>query len=182
LDSSIYLQELKKQLGEASGKKALYQAIVDAPFYNKAMTAQMGLGILVLLLVNKEQGTIDRIALARTALAQGAVAVSVKPFNEIKIPYNDPKNFIAIAVRRQHHMITSDWQYLFVPALSDQEARMNQAGAGIACSVVYPLKDVGDGGAMIFSYYEPVERIGKIHHKFMTDYIQAASSALRKLN
>lgn len=179
MDSKIYLDELKKLLKLPKKKKELYQAIVDAPFHNRAMTGRLGLGITVLLLVNKQAGTIDRIALARTDLAQGTVDMSAKPFNEIKIPIDNQSNYIAIAIRRRHYMITSDWQYLFVPALTPQEAHFNQAGGGIACSAIYPLQDVSDGGAMIFSYYEPIDRIDQSHHAFMREYVKLASSRLQ---
>jgi hypothetical protein len=169
VDAGIYLEELKGRLMAAKGRRELYQTIVDAPFNNRAMAGRLGLGITVLLLVNQADSTIDRVALARTELAQGTVDMSAKPFKDIKIPLNDRDNFIAIAIRRKHYMITSDWQFLFVPALTPQQARLNQAGGGIACSVIYPLK-IESGGAMIFSYYEPVERIGDSHHKFMRNY------------
>jgi hypothetical protein len=169
VDAGIYLEELKGRLMAAKGRRELYQTIVDAPFNNRAMAGRLGLGITVLLLVNQVESTIDRVALARTELAQGTVDMSAKPFKDIKIPLNDRDNFIAIAIRRKHYMITSDWQFLFVPALTPQQARLNQAGGGIACSVIYPLK-IESGGAMIFSYYEPVERIGDSHHKFMRNY------------
>lgn len=182
VDAGIYLEELKKQLKAANSRRELYQTIVDAPFHNRAMTGRLGLGITVLLLVNKQGGTIDRIALAKTELAQGTVDMSAKPFKEIKIPINNRDNFIAIAIRRKHYMVTSDWQYLFVPALTPEQARFNQAGGGIACSTIYPLVDVDDGGAMIFSYYEPVERITESHHTFMRDYVKIVSDALRKFS
>lgn len=180
LDIELYRDELKKTLASAAPAQ-LYQTIVDAPFKNPAMTARMGLGIIVLLLVNDKDKTIDRIALARTDLAQGTLNMTVKPFNEIKIPLNDRGNYIAIAIRRKHHMATTDWQYLFTPALTPEEARMNQAGGGIACSVIYPLDDTGTTGAMIFSYYEPLERVDKYQHNFMSFYSRLAGNSIKKL-
>lgn len=180
LDIEIYQEELKKIIDTAAPGR-LYQTIVDAPFKYPAMTAKMGLGIVVLLLVNHKENTIDRIALARTDLAQGTLDMTVKPFRDIKIPFNDRDNYIAIAIRRKHHMATSDWQYLFVPALTAEEARMNQAGGGIAGSIIYPLDDTGKTGAMIFSYYEPLDRIEKYQHSFMSFYSRIAGSSIRKL-
>jgi hypothetical protein len=181
LDIEIYRDELKKSLNTASPKN-LYQSIVDAPFIDRTMTARMGLGIVVLLLINHKENTIDRIALARTDLAKGTLDMTTKPFKEIKIPLNDRNNYIAIAIRRKHHMATSDWQYLFMPALSAEEARMNQAGGGIAGSIIYPLDDTGETGAMIFSYYEPLDRIEKYQYSFMSFYSRLAGSLVRKLN
>jgi hypothetical protein len=179
LDVGIYYAELENLLKKARSRKDLQQTIVDAPFHNKAISAQLGLGIVVLLLVNKTTGMIDRVSLARTDLAKGTLDMSAKPFREIRIPLNNRDNYIAIAIRRKHHMITSDWQYLFVPALTPQQAHLNQAGGGIACSVIYPLEGPPDGGAMIFSYYEPVDRIGKTHHEFMSKYVRLCGQALK---
>ena len=178
LDIGIYRTELKQALDKARPQD-LFQTIVDAPFRDKVMTARMGLGIVVLLLVSEDGRTIDRIALAKTDLAQGALNVTSKPFTDIKIPISDRDNYIAIAIRRKHHMMTSDWKYLFVPALTEAEARLNQAGGGIACSVIYPLDDSGKTGAMIFSYYEPLERIAKFHHAFMSDYARLAGGQIK---
>jgi hypothetical protein len=111
LDAAIYYADLENQLKKARSKTGLQQTIVDAPFHNKAISAQLGLGIVVLLLVNKATGMIDRVSLARTDLAQGTLDMSAKPFSEIRIPLNNRENYIAIAIRRKHHMITSEWQY-----------------------------------------------------------------------
>jgi hypothetical protein len=177
MDTRIYLDELDKLLSKPVKQRDFFQSIVDAPFHNRVMTGRLGLGITVLLLVNKKGKTIDRVALARTDLAEGTVAMSVKPFKEIKIPLGDRNNYISIAIRRQHHMVTSDWQYLFVPALTPQEARLNQSGGGIACSAIYPLQ--AGQGAMIFSYYEPIDRIDESHHFFMREYARLVSERLK---
>ena len=105
LDIELYRAELKKALN-AARQQDLYQTIVDAPFYDRTMTARMGLGIVVLLLVNHQDKTIDRIALARTDLAQGTLDMSAKPFKDIRIPLNNHENYIAVAIRRKHHMAT----------------------------------------------------------------------------
>jgi hypothetical protein len=107
--------------------------------------------------------------------------MSAIPFKEIRIPINYTGNFIARAIKEKHYMITSDWQYLFNPALTPEEAHFNQAGGGISCSVIYPLNNVLDGGAMIFSYYEPIERIGKEHHTFMSRYTLIVQKAFQNL-
>jgi hypothetical protein len=180
LGSDEYFKLLDQELKKCKSRRQLENAIVNAPFIDRRTTTMLGLGIVVLLLVNKSAGTIDRIALANTDLARGTVEMSAKPFKEIKIPANDRLNFIARAIKERHYMITSDWQYLFIPALSPEEARFNQAGGGIACSVVYPLNNVLDGGALIFSYYETIERIGILHHNFMTRYASLVGKALQR--
>jgi hypothetical protein len=34
---------------------------------------------------------------------------------------------------------------------------------------------------MIFSYYEPLDRIEKFHHNFMSSYARLAGSSIKKL-
>jgi hypothetical protein len=178
-ESDVYYSLLSEILNSAKGDRDLFETIVNAPFADRRRSALLGLGIVVLLLVDKTSRTIDRVALSDTDLAKGAVRMSVKPFHDIKIPLNYKGNFIAEAIRSERYQQTSDWQYLFAPELSPEEARLNQAGAGIACSYVYPLIDARVGGALIFSYYLPLEKIEKEHHDFMFKYAQIASKALQ---
>jgi hypothetical protein len=179
-ENDTYYAHLKELLNGAQGDKELFQTIVNAPFSDKRRSALLGLGIVVLLLVNKPTRTIDRVALSDTDLAKGAVRMSVKPFHDIKIPYDYKGNFVAEAIRSERYQQTGDWQYLFAPDLAPEEARLNQAGAGIGCSYVYPLIDARNGGALIFSYYLPLDKIEKEHHDFMRTYARIAAKVLAK--
>ena len=132
----------------------------------------------MLLLVNKKTGTIDRIALSQTELAKGTTDVSVKRFEDIKIPVGYDANIIAKAIKTGEPQDTGDWQYLFTPALSPDEARLNQASGGIGYSAVYPIH-ARDGGALIFSYYQYPQDITSSHHEFMKMYSQLATEALK---
>jgi hypothetical protein len=172
-----YYAKLKKLLDIAEDNE-LYSSIVNSPFKDKKMAALFHLGVVVFLLVNKQDKTIDRIALSDTYSAKGAVLVSAKPFKEIRIPVNEEKNIISKAIKTGEPQLTHDWKYLFVPELTAQDARFNQASAGIGCSAVYPLIGNFDGGAIIFSYYQPPEKIGAEHHDFMNTYAKLVSNRL----
>jgi hypothetical protein len=156
----------------------LYQTIVNAPFKYKVETTFLFLGIVVLLLVNKETGTIDRVALSQTELAKNTTDVSVVPFNEIKIPADHNDNIIAKAIQTGTPQDTTDWKFLFVPALTPDQARINQASGGIAYSAVYPL-DVAEGGALIFSYFQYLQGIGEQQNEFMKTYSQLVTERLK---
>lgn len=175
-----YYTNYRVLLAGAKSDKQLFSKIVNLPFADKKTSAILGLGVVVLLLVNKKTGTIDRIALSDTEPAFGAVTYSVKPFKDIKIPLTNRENYLGVAIRTRRPMMTSDWKDMFVPTLTAQEARFNQAGAGIACSVIYPLNNARGGGALIFSFYEPLNRIGQDHHTFMKNYSLLAAKALGK--
>lgn len=176
---TTYMEELESLLASANTGEDVYNKVVNAPFSAKSKGIPLGLGVVVLLLVNNETTTIDRIALSDTEPARGAVEYSVKPFHDIKIPKNHQKNLIARAIRSGHHQMATDWRYLFVPALTAQEARFNQAGAGVATSIVYPLVDTLDGGALIYSYFIPHDQISDQHHQFMSRYSELVARHLR---
>lgn len=170
---------ITQKLAAAPDKRQLFRAIVDTPFEYKVESALLYLGIVVLLLVNKRTGMIDRVALSNTELAKGTVDMSVKRFEDIKIPVTFTRNIIAKAIHTGRPQRTTDWRYLFEPALTPQEARFNQAGGAIACSVVYPLIDTLDGGALIFSYYQYPDKIGSAQRAFMQAYTSIVATALR---
>lgn len=167
--SQRFYSNLSDRLNMLQDESSLYKTIVNAPFSDRSATTLLGLGIMVLLLVNDKTGTIDRVALSDTAQAEGAVRMSAKPFRSIKIPVDNKANIIAKAIRLNQPQETDDWQYLFVPELTPQEARFNQAGAGIECSHVYPLKSK-NGGALIFSFFEPLDSISQAARDFMVQY------------
>lgn len=172
-------------LDDSETAEELFSAIVNIPFTDRLRATEFGLGIVVLLLVNKQNGTLDRIALSDTELASGAVAISAKPFHEIKIPLDNKDNLLNTALTTNQHQITEDWASLFVPELTPEEARFNQAGAGIACSVIYPLIAFGGStpfGAMIFSYYEPRSSLAQQHHAFMKAYADTVAAKLVAAN
>lgn len=177
--NSSYFKKIQEILAAVSSRKELYKAIVDAPFHDPRQAAHLDLGIVVLLLVNEKEHTIDRIALSDTEPAEGAVKMSEKPFNDIKIPLGHDTNIIAQAISTGEPQSTHDWKLLFVPALSEEAARYNQAGAGIECSYVYPLK-TGSGGALIFSLFQPGSQIGDGHREFMEPYAELVSSLLNR--
>lgn len=153
----------------AKSKKQLYSAIVNAPFEDPLRATYLGLGIVVLLLVDKPSRMIRRIALSDTEAAKGAIRMSNKPFKEIEIPVGNKKNIIAEAIRTKEPQVTYDWYYLFTPALSAESAKFNQAGAGIEYSAIFPLKS-GDGGALIYSFFQLPDANSKLRDNFASNY------------
>jgi hypothetical protein len=172
---STYFNRLENTLSLAKSSSSLYKAIVNAPFNSKINVTKLGLGIIVLLLVNESKQVIERTALSTTYHAAGAVKASEKPFKAIKIPLHYPDNLIAKAIDTGKPQATSDWQYLFVPVLTKEQARYNQDGASIACSEVWPLS-AGSGGALIFSYYNPAPL--KERREFMQQYVELVNNHL----
>ncbi len=168
--------KLLAELNLAKDGQKLYQAIVNGPFKHKAKVVPLGLGVVVLLLVNDKDQMLDRIALSDTEQAEGAVEYSVKQFHEIRIPLTASRNVLIKSLKSGQPHSTEDWQYLFTPALTAQEARFNQAGAGISHSWVYPLE--AGIGALIFSYFIPLSDSGPLQQEFMNRYTSLVSNRL----
>jgi len=173
-----FIEGCSKNLPGARDETELYSRIVNTPFLHRKETTLLGLGIVVLLLKNSADQTIDRIALSKTEHAAGAQAISVKKFEEIRIPLNAHNNVLAQVVLQDEYKFVTDWKYMFIPVLTAEEARLNQAGAAIDCSVIYPLSDYPEGGCMIFSFFEPLSKLTNAHHKFMAGYSTACAKAL----
>lgn len=172
---------IKRSLDDIDGTTELYQAIVDMPFGDKLHATSLGLGIVVLLIAKYETNSLHRIALSNTEMASGAVKYSVKPFHEIVIPLDFTDNLVVKAIATRLPQQTEDWAGMFVPDLTPEEARFNQAGAGIACSVIYPLLTESASaplGAMIYSYFEPIDNISDPHHRFMKMYTSTVAEKL----
>lgn len=174
-----YYSELKNLLSKPKNDKDLFNTIVNAPFHNKLQATMLDLGIVVFLQVNKKDRTIDRVALSKTEAADWSVKMTPVPFHEIRIPMDNKQNILAKTVKLDKPHKTTDWKFLFLPALSAEAARFNQAGAGIACSFTYPLTGARDGGAMIFSYYQPIDTLDKKHSTFMKTYSEMVIEALK---
>lgn len=179
IPNSIDTAILAKKLDDAKTPSELYKAIVNSPFDLKIEMALMFLGIIVLLLVDEKTGVIRRVALSDTELAQGTLQMSAKPFEEIEIPLVEPHNVIAMAVRNQKSYVTTDWQYLFMPALTPSQARLNQAGGGIAYSCVFPLSAKA-GGALIYSYFQFSGKVRSSQRKFMQAYTDIVDERLKR--
>lgn len=169
---------IAKQLAAASPQD-LYNTIVNTPFEFPIQTAMLFLGIVVLLVVDKEKGMINRVALSETELAKNTTEVSMVPFEKIKIPLSDPENIIAQTIRTGEPHDTTDWRYLFTPVLNPEEARLNQASGGISYSAVYPLGHK-NGSALIFSYFEYAHNIGGQQREFMERYAALVTKRLHR--
>ncbi|GAC1386916.1 MAG: hypothetical protein NVS1B7_6700 [Candidatus Saccharimonadales bacterium] len=168
----------RKYLDEATSIDKLYQAIVNTPFIDELEAAHMFLGIVVLLLVDTQSQTINRVALSDTRLAKNTLKMTVKPFNDIKIPLGYHDNIIAEAIASGSPVGTTDWRYLFEPILTPEEARFNQAGGGIGYSAVHPILLDALQGALIFSYYQYPEQLQSTQKDFMQHYTSLVSEYL----
>ena len=174
-----YIVSLRSALEDARDGDDLYRQIVNVPFATRTQAAHYFLGIIVLLLLNKETGLIERVALSDTDFAQRTLDVSMVPFEQIKIPAGDEVNIIAKAIREGTPQSTTDWRVLFHPAMNASQSRINQANSGIAYSQVHPLT-ANEGGALIYSFYQYPKEIGEPQRHFMERYTRIVDERLRR--
>lgn len=174
---AIVLQDMRDTLLNTP-VNSLAAAIVNEPFAYKADMVLMGIGIIVLLVSSKNDNQIHRVALSNTELGEATKRISLKKFEDIKIPIDHPDNIIARTIASGEPQMTPDWRYLFVPALGPEQARLNQAAGGIACSYVYPINCAVGKGALIFSYYKDPEKINSLELEFMVAYSKLVSDVL----
>jgi hypothetical protein len=177
-ENDVFFAQLREKLNHVKTEKELFDVIVNAPFSDRRRTALLGLGMIIFLLVDKRTKMVQRMAVSDTDFARGAARMASKPFKDIQIPLRYKGNFVAEAIRSERYQQTSDWQYLFAPELSPEESRLNQAAAGIGCSYIYPLVYVRSGGALVFSYYLPVDKIQQEHRDFMRTYSKMVTNSL----
>ena len=175
-----YYTDLEDILSESKTDKKFHQNIVDAPFVNKFNSTLLGLGFLAFLLVNKETNTLDRITISNTPTALGAINMTDKPFEDMKVPLNHKGNIVLTAIATGRYQQTNDWHYLTDPAVTAEASRFNQAAAGISSSYVYPLVGVNPKGAIIFQYYLNMHDIEQLHHNFMFRYTKLVSTMINE--
>lgn len=171
---------IRKDLEKTKTDEELLHLIVNEPFKFKLASALIYLGIIVFLVHNEETNSIERLALSDTIFAEGTKRMSTKKFEDIIIPADNHTNVIAKTIRTGEPHTTTDWKYLFLPALSAEDARFNQSGGGISFSAVYPIKTQKINGAMIFSYYQFPDRIGENQKSFMLNYTKVICDILNR--
>lgn len=174
-----YYSQLEKRLQKATNDEELFESIVNAPFINKFHSTSIDLGMIVLILANHKTNLVERVAYSKTPSAIDAAKGLPIKFNEIKIPLKHKNNITSKAVRTGKAYKTSDWYALLTPAIGRETARFNQAEAGIGCSYVYPLLGARDGGALIYSFYQPIDMISTDHHMFMKRYSDFVATQLK---
>lgn len=175
------LKRLERELAQAKDYEELKRVIVEAPFEQPLAVASLFLCFVVLMTANEKTGVIDRVAITDTELARNTFEVTAVAFEDIKIPLHHPDNILAQTLDDGKPRDTTDWYYTFTPAMTGDQARINQASAGAAYTAVYRLDIPHGGGILSFSYYQYASSIGEQQRKFMSGYAKIVSKAMTKL-
>lgn len=174
------LTKIQTIVCNSANQTELYKNIANAPF-TTLLPVAYELGTIVLLIENKSTGYIERVALSQTPAADGAVRASAVPFEAIRIPRNYKSSSHVKALETKKPVVVTDWYSMFAPALTAEQARDNQNGAGISTSVVYPFFS-NQNGTIIFSLYSNAESIPDQAYQFFKWYSVLVSKCLKDLN
>lgn len=180
-DLDAYIKSLSETLERAKSPEDLYKRIVNEPFRDRLHTTTYGLGFITLVLVNKKTSSVNRISMTDNDLSQGARSVTVIPFEKLIVPLDQKGNCVVEAIKSGRYQQTNDWYYLLTPVLKPEEARLNQAGAGIASSYVYPLVNTRPAGALIFQFFITMDKVSSEHRDLMFRYTKVVSQSLNNL-
>jgi hypothetical protein len=172
------IPQIEAYIKSAKSMAEYYQRAVDGLFLDRVLATSIDLGIIVYLQVDPVLETINRVALSDTDHAKSATKISAVPFHDIKIPLSSPDNSIAKCIRSNQYQLIDDWCYLFTPSLTAEQARLNQKAASIESSLVLPLK--ATKGALIFSFYQPVKKVTKLHISVAKQYAELIDKSFNK--
>ncbi|MBU3957424.1 hypothetical protein KKI19_04095, partial [Patescibacteria group bacterium] len=70
---------------------------------------KLGYRIIVLSLIDEQQGGLRRIALSQTKEAERATAVSTIPFEKITIPFTATSNLCIKVLQEKQPLVTTSW-------------------------------------------------------------------------
>ncbi|HSX47549.1 MAG TPA: hypothetical protein VLF63_02125 [Patescibacteria group bacterium] len=173
---------LNNKLCAAKNDDQLFQLIVNVPFYqDKIQTSFIFLGIICLYLVDeKEKNHFKGVAHSKANFGFNHTQYSFTALNNLKFNLNDSQNITAKTIRLGRMGETTDWNELFTPAISTNQARDYQLKSGIEYSAIYPLKSRG-GGALIYGFFQNKSFINELQFDFMKKYTKFVDNQLSNM-
>jgi hypothetical protein len=177
---SIDYAQLEQMLQVAKNSDGFYQQIVNVPFNFKAETAFLFLGIVMLALVNGQTKNIEAKAISTTDFVEEIDSMAAMPIDQVFIPLRDDKNLLVQAIKEGEAKNTNDWSYLLRPVMNAEQARFTQASGGIAFTEVHPLKGTGDGGVLVYSFFDREGADAKAQDEFTAKYTEIVTKALAR--
>lgn len=165
----IDLNKLKASL-ESVGQAKRAQTIANAPFEQTAEAALLFLGMISFFIVDEAERLVKLAAVSRTEQYELAVtSFNFEPDNYELSLDEDESNDIVRAVTKGRPIDTTDWKSLAHHASDPAQSRLNQASAGIAYSVAYPVGRPCRA-VLLFCYFQYKEKLGQPQTDFMRDY------------
>lgn len=139
----------------------------------------LGYRIIVLTLLNKKKGVLERVALSQTDEAFQALKASAVPFHEIKIPLRANDNLLIKTLKAKKNHITHNWPEIFSPVLTSEQALTNQKAAGIKTSLLFPITVRDEAiGVIIFSMVKSEKDVTQEEKKLIQGFCEIVGLAV----
>lgn len=133
---------------------------------------QLGYRIIVLALVNKSSGYLERIAISETEEAKKALKLSPVPFKEIRIPLDETDNLSIRSLNDKSSYKTRNMFDILKPIYTSEQAAVIQKGIGIKASLVFPLIFRNESiGILIFSMNKDYEEVTEEENDLIKGFV-----------
>lgn len=133
---------------------------------------KLGYRIIVLALINKTTGHLERIAISQTAEAKKALALTPVPFKDIRIPLSDTENLSIRALENRTIYRTRNWYDILRPVYTPEQATIIQQAVGIKASMVFPLMFGPEPtGILIFSMNKDYEQVTEEENDLLNGFV-----------
>ena len=172
------LWRLQKIILDTLDFNEVVQKIVDSVL-SELGYLKLGYRIVVLALLDEEKQVLKRISISQTADAKRALEVTPVPFHEIDIPFSEPDNICARAVRNVQKYTTHDWYDILRPSYTREEAAQVQKVVGIKTSMVFPVISKGKAiGFLIFSMVKDEKDVSQAEHDLIKGFTDVVGLAV----
>ena len=126
-EEELTMLQLQQALNKATNYNYLKEKIVNATFDQPLAISMLCLGFISFMTINHQTGSIDQAAFSDNVTAQ--------------------------AIRYKNLYDATDWYYTLAPALTVEQAGLNQASGDIAYSAVYSLNYAAIVGTALVKHY-----------------------------
>lgn len=177
--SATALLRLEKVILDTLDFNNVVQHTVDS-LLTELEYMQLGYRIIVLVLLDKTNGVLKRIAISQTEEGKKAVANSPVPFKNIDIPISAKDNLLVKVLETKQPSSTTNWTDILTPAFTNDEAINIQQSIGIKTSLVYPVVSKNEViGVMIFSLVKTQDLVSDEEKDLITGFTDIVGLALQ---
>lgn len=155
------------------------QNVVDSLLF-ELNYLERGYRIIVLTLIDEQRGILKRISLSQTEEAKKAQQASAVPFHQIEIPLTAADNLLIKVINERKVSVTNYWPDIFKPVLTPEQAKINQAAAGVKTSMIYPVITRDRAvGALIFSLVKDVKDVSEEEQDLLAGFTDLVGLAVQ---
>jgi signal transduction histidine kinase len=157
----VALWRLEKIILDTLDFNQLVQKIVSS-ILGELGHLNLGCNVVLLALVNHEDGMLKRISASETEEYRRNLSGSPTPYETLTIPLTETNNYCIKAIHDGKPYITHDWFDMLRPTVSLEDAHKKQIAANIKTSMMYPVIYHGKAeGVLIFCFTKEADQINE---------------------